>query len=76
MKVKDMTSIIRVNKRVEIRDEEGYEICVTDADSTGIKPYLEREVFSWFPYRQTLGSGADFVIYLKDEESEATDGNI
>lgn len=69
MKVRELTSIIRVNKRVEIRDEDGYEICVTNADSKGIEPYLEREITQWFP-NCSIVDKADFVIYLK----EAADG--
>jgi hypothetical protein len=65
MKLKDMIRTLRTQERVEIRDEEGYEIITCQSDSKGIAPYLECEVAEWFPHAAPFAK-CDFTVYIKE----------
>lgn len=51
MKLKDMINTLQTaNERVEIRDNQNYEICTCSTESEGWKPYQDRKVVGWFPH--------------------------
>ena len=72
MKVREMIDTLRMPQRLEIRDSENNEICVTNTNSNGVFPYLERSVKEWFTYRLTgaifNSKDADICILIEDEE--------
>ena len=65
----DMISTLRTKEyeRVEIRNEEGYEIMTCKTDSKGIAPYLNCEITEWFPHAAPF-KHCDFTVYIKEEE--------
>lgn len=66
MKLKEMIQTLRTAnyERVEIRNEDGWEIATFPANSTAIAPYLDCEVSEWFPHGAP-GKAADFTVYIK-----------
>lgn len=65
MTLRDMISTLRTeNERVEVRDEEGYEIMTCRTDSKGITPYLDYEITEWFPHPAPFKQ-CDFTVYVK-----------
>lgn len=72
MKVKEMLELLRMPKKIEFRDEQNYSICYTSSDSSGVIPYLEREIFQWFPLSfSPFQSQGDICILLKDEKEDS-----
>ena len=67
MKVKEMIELLRVDEKIEFRNEDNREICITNSNSEGMAPYLERDVLEWFPYNAQLLNKANLVIILKNK---------
>ena len=70
MTLMDMISKLRTNhERVEIRNEEGYEIMTCDVSSKGVAPYLNCEITEWFPHAAPY-KHCDFTVYVKEVVNE------
>ena len=67
MKLREMVETLRMVQRVEIRNEDGYEICTCNTDSEGIKPYMNVPISEWFAGSPPL-KNVDFVVCLKKED--------
>ena len=68
LRVKDIISLLRLNKKIEIRENNFY-LCDTEKDSPALALFNDREVSNWFPYCKTQGEST-IVIDLKAEEGE------
>lgn len=45
MKLREMIDALRVHqRRVQIRNSDGYEICSCETDSEGIMPYMDDDI--------------------------------
>ena len=67
MKVKDMLEVVKMDIYIEFRDESNSAICRTLSKSSGVTPYLEKNVTGWFPvHKHSLFSidGVDVVIQI------------
>lgn len=67
MTIKDMTTHLHDKQRMEVRDEQGYELFTCNTDSAVLFDYWDREVKEWFPRH---GIKCDFTVTIKDEETE------
>lgn len=65
MKFKEMIETLRttVYERVEIRNSDNCEICNVPAAASGLNPYLDCDVVSWFPCGAP-GKNATFTVLL------------
>ena len=68
MKLREMIGTLRVNQRVQIRNRDGYEICICRTDSEGIMPYMNDDITEWFIGCPPFESGVDFVVYVERKE--------
>lgn len=66
MTIRDMITHLRMKERVEVRDEQGYELFTCDTDSTVMFDYWDREVVEWFP-QSAPNKQCDFTVTIKDE---------
>ena len=69
MTIKDMITHLRTKERVEVRDEQGYELFTCDTDSTVMFDYWDREIKEWFPH-PAPNRVCDFTVFIKDEVTE------
>lgn len=69
MTVKDMITHLRGKERMEVRDEQGYELFTCDTDSAVMFDYWDREVIEWFP-GPAPNRVCDFTVFIKDEEKK------
>lgn len=65
MKFKEMIETLKtaVNERVEIRNSDNCEICNVPVATSGLNPYLDCDVVSWFP-SGAPGRNATFTVLL------------
>lgn len=65
MKLREMIETLKVtiNERVEIRDADNCEICNVPVATSGLNPYLDCDVVSWFPHGAP-GRDATFTVLL------------
>ena len=56
MTIKDMITHLRTKERMEVRDEQGYELFTCDTDSAVLFDYWDREVTEWFPHPSPRGN--------------------
>lgn len=72
MTVGEMVNSLRTPATIELRDEENYNICITQSDSKGIEPYKKHEIVDWFPVKQRgLGfPSSDLVFCIKESDKE------
>lgn len=65
MTLGDMISLLRLNQRVEVRDEYGNEMFTAQSDSIFMKKYEDCEITEWFgghaPFKD-----ADFTVYISE----------
>ena len=66
MTIKDMITRLNTKERMEVRDEQGYELFTCDTDSAMMFDYWDREVIKWFP-RPAPNRVCDFTVFIKDE---------
>ena len=66
MTIKDMITHLRTKERVEVRDEQGYELFTCDTDSAVLFDYWDREVTEWFPHPSPRGN-CDFTVMIKGD---------
>lgn len=66
MTLKDMIDTLRgvAYERVEIRNEDNYEILTCPTTSASWKQYQDREIVEWFPHGAPH-KGATFTVYIK-----------
>ena len=67
MTLRDMISTLRTSERVEIRNEDGYEILTCGTESRGLEPYLDCQVIDWFPHPAPFAK-CDFTVSIKESE--------
>jgi len=65
MTVKDLITHLRMKQRMEVRDEQEYELFTCDTDSAVMFDYWDREVVEWFPH-SAPNKVCDFTVYIKD----------
>ncbi len=70
MILKEMIDTLRMPQRMQIRDEEGWEICTCNTNSEGALPYMNCVVTQWFSNYHVPENKADFVVYVKETENE------
>lgn len=68
MILKEMIVALRMPQRMQIRDEEGWEICTCQTNSEGVLPYMNCVVTQWFGNYKD--GNTDFVVYVKETENE------
>lgn len=69
MKLREMIDVLRVHqRRVQIRNSDGYEICSCKTDSEGVMPYMDDDITEWFPGCPPGAYGIDFVVYVERKE--------
>ena len=66
MTIKDMITHLRTKERVEVRDEQGYELFTCDTDSAVMFDYWDREIIEWFPHHAP-NSACTFTVSIKEE---------
>lgn len=64
MTIKDIVTHLRTRVRMEVRDEQDYELFTCNTDSAVLFDYWDREVKEWFP---RYGIKCDFTVTIKDE---------
>jgi len=55
------------SESIEIRDSDNYTICTTRTDRKGMRPYLDCEIKSWFPFHSLYGG---ICILIEDDGKE------
>lgn len=68
MTIKDMITRLRTKERMEVRDEQGYELFTCDTDSAVLFDYWDKEVTEWFPH-PAPNRHCDFTVTIKDDVS-------
>ena len=66
MRLKEMIDLLRFPQRMQIRDEEGWEIFTCNTTSEGVLPYMNWVVTQWFGNYKD--GKADFVVYVKETD--------
>lgn len=66
MILKEMIAKLRMPQRMQIRNEEGWEICTCNTNSGGVLPYMNWVVTEWFGNYQD--GKTDFVVYVKETD--------
>lgn len=66
MILKEMIDTLRMPQRMQIRDEEGWEICTCNTNSEGVLPYMNCVVAQWFGNYKD--GKTDFVVYVKETD--------
>lgn len=66
MTIKDMITHLRTKERIEVMDEQGYELFTCDTDSVVLFDYWHKEVTEWFPH-PAPHKRCDFTVTIKDE---------
>lgn len=74
MILKDMISMLRTitYERVEIRNEDGYEILTCPTNSVAWKTYQNCKVVEWFPYGSP-DKDATFTVYRLHQGKRGTE---
>ena len=44
MQVKQMIELLRTPEKIQFRNSDNYQICITASDSEGIIPYMDRKI--------------------------------
>lgn len=66
MILKEMIDLLRMPQRMQIRNEEGWEICTCYTNSEGVLPYLGWKVIEWFANYRVPELQADFVVFVAE----------
>ena len=78
MLVKEMVGKLRFPCRITVRNEENFDICEMDSNSSAMRFFADMEVLEWFPFALPGPSrtAAAICIFIKDDRAEETDVEV
>lgn len=70
MKVAEFIKRLSRAVNIEFRDKDNNFICQTKSTSKGVEPYLEYNIFEWYP---VMSIASTFICILLEDESRGAE---